>query len=202
MNKFLEKDVKLKLGYFEDEKLTEDDLNKISEIGINNFTLSNKIKDIDLKEIKLFPNLQLLTLQHFKIDDEAIELLSELQKLNSIQFASCQYETSDSHEIPSLENLIINNCKIKKSSIIYAPKNLTINGIIKPIDLSNINGKENIETLRLSNIKKIVNFSKVMEMDKLKSLNIDGSNVDDKKTLEYLKTKIPVSHEVESLNII
>ena len=201
MNKFLEKDVKLKLGYFEDEKISQEDLKNITELGLNNFTFSNKEKGIDLNELRLFPNLEMLTLQHFTINDEVIKMLCEFQKLSSIQLASCYYETKDSYNIPSLEDLIIDNCRFKKISAIYAPKNLIINGIAKTVDLSTIKGEENIETLRLSNIKKITNFAKVMEMQKLKSLNLDGTKVDDKKILEILKAKIPVSQKSESLNI-
>ncbi len=201
MNKFLEKDIKLKLGRFEDEELTKEDMEKITELGLNNFTFSNKNKEIDLSELKLFPNLQLLTLQYFKIDDKVIEMLSEFQDLCYIQIASCNYESKNSYNIPNLDNLIINSCKFKKLNGIVVPKNLTINGIFEMVDISTINGVENIENLKLTNIKKVVNFKRVMEMKNLKQLNLDGTKVDDKKALEYIKSKIPVSQEKESLKI-
>ncbi len=201
MNEYLEKDLRMKLGYFENEKITKNDLEQITQLGLNNFTFSNKIKGIDLSELRIFPNLQLLTLQHFKIDDNVIKMLSEFQDLNYIQIASCNYNSKVSYNLSSLNNLVINNCDFKNLTGIIAPKNLTINGIFKTVDISTIDGVEHIENLRLSNIKKVINFGKVAEMSNLKSLNLDGTKVDNKKLLQYLKSKIQVSQESESLNI-
>lgn len=202
MNKYLEKDIKIKLGYFENQKITQEDLETITELGINNYTLSNQNKQIDLQELRQFPNLQMLTLQHFEINDEVIKMLSELQKLSHIQIASCHYESNDTYTIPSLKSLIINCCEFEKVSSIYAPKNFTINGIPRKVDISTISGADNIETLTLSNIEKIINFSKVVEMPNLKSLNLNGTKVDNQRALNILKSRIPVKQEQENLHIL
>ena len=201
MNKYLEKDIKIKLGYYENQKITQKDLETITDLGINNFTLSNKNKQIDLQELKQFPNLQILTLQHFIINDKVIKTLSELQKLSHIQIASCQYETEKTYKIPSLESLIINSCEFENVSSIYAPKNFTINGIPRVVDISTILGAENIETLTLSNIEKIINFSKVIEMPNLKELNLNGTKIDNQQALKILKSKISVTQKKENLYI-
>ena len=202
MNKYLENDIKIKLGYYDNQKITQYDLETITELGINNYTLSNKNKQIDLQELRKFPNLQILTLQHFEINDKVIKILSELQKLSYIQIASCLYESNKTYNIPALKSLIINSCEFEKVSSIYAPKNFTINGIPRIVDISTIPGTDNIEKLTLSNIEKIINFSKVVEMPNLKALNLNGTKVDNQRALKILKAKIPVTQEEENLHII
>ena len=53
----------------------------------------------------------------------------------------------------------------------------------------------------MKNIKKIKDFNLTSQMQNLKKLNIDGSDVDDKKTLKDLSKKIQVSHESNSYPI-
>ena len=201
MNGYLEEDVRMKLAYWNKEKITESDLQSIFELGLNNYTFADKPKNIDLSELSLFPNLKFLTLQRFQIEEKDLEVLSNLQKLQYLQIVSCNLENENSHEFPALENLVISTSEFKSLSGIICPKHITINSIKSIVDLSSLNGLKNIEDLNLNNIK-VRNFGMVVPfMTNLKSLNLDGSKVDDKRALNKLKNKIAVSHEKESYNI-
>ena len=200
MNKYLEKDIKLKIGCM-DRDLNEEDLEKINELGINNFTFSNKPKEIDLTELEKFPNLKFVTLQHFDINKKIFETFIKLKELQYIQIASCKCDFEDMIQIPTLESFIINCCKFENLEGLIATKNLTINNINEVIDIKPIQNKGNIENFKLSNIKKVRNFNTIEQMENLKYLNIDGTKVDNKEILEKIKNKVQISQKTESFHI-
>lgn len=202
MNKYLEQIIRIKLAKMNNEQITNENFEKITELGLNNVTFSNKPKDIDLSEIKPFSNLQILTLQNFQIDDIDLNLLSEFKNLKTLQISSCNISSNKTHQIPALEKLIINTSQFKNFPKIILPKSVVINGINRNIDLENLEGIENVENIYLTNIKKIVNFEIVYQMRLLNILNIDGSKIDNKKVLENLRENISVSHKPNSLKIV
>lgn len=195
MNKYLEQDIRIKLSKLSGEPITKEDFEKVTELGLNNFTFSNKPKNIDLSEIQYFPNIQLLTLQKFELSDIDLRILSELESLITLQIVSCKILSKNLYKFPLLQNIIISTSEFSDFPKIFLPKLVTINGINRAINLSLLHGIERIEKLRLTNIKKISRFDMVSKMHNLKELNIDGSHVDNKKVLEELNKKIPVSHK-------
>lgn len=201
MNKYLEQAIRIKLLKMGNEIITNDDLAKITELGLNNVTFSDKPKEISLHELKKFPNLHILTLQNFLLKDDELKLISEFKNLKTLHIASCQIESDASHQFPSLENLSISTSQFKDFPKIILPKIVTVNSINRNINLEEFQGIENVESLRLTNIKRIQNFDVVSHMMNLVVLNIDGSKVDNKNVLEEIKKRIPVSHESHSYMI-
>lgn len=198
MNSYLEKSIRMQLLKLKNETLTSEDLEKITDLGLNNFTFSNKAKNIDLAELSMFPNLTNLTLQHFNIAEKELETLQQLNKLKYLKLASCNIVSKEVYKLPSLETLAITSSDFKDLSNIELPRCVTINDINRLIDISNIIGLDNVEQLRLNNIKKVFGINIAKKMPNLKVLNIDGTEVDDIQVVEELKQRIIVSQEDES----
>lgn len=198
-DKELEKAVCFKIGKYGNEELEEKDLENVSEVNISNRKFSGEEKNVSLEELRLFPNLNSLSLQYFKIDDSVIEILNSLKRLESLQLSSCCFKTSAKIYIVTLKTLQLNCCDIKNYSSLYAPETLTVIGSDN-FRLGKISGKENIERMYLqdSNVK---DFGTIAECVKLKSLNLDGSKVDNKAMLDELKSRIQVSQLDEYLPI-
>lgn len=198
-DKDLEKAVCFKIGKYGNEELEEKDLENVSEVNISNRKFSGEEKNVSLGELRLFPNLKSLSLQYFKIDDSIIEVLNSLKKIKTLQLSSCCFKSSIKIENEALKTLQLNCCDIKDYSSLYAPETLTVIGS-NNFRLSKISGKENIERMYLqdSNVK---DFGTIAQCVKLKSLNLDGSKVDNKAMLDELKSRIEVSHLDEYLPI-
>lgn len=198
-DKELEKVVCFKIGKHRNEEIEEKDLENVSEVNISNRKFSGQEKNVSLEELRLFPNLKSLSLQYFKIDDSVIEILNSLKKLETLQLSSCCFKSSTKIENEELKTLKLNCCDIKNYSFLYAPETLTVIGS-NNFRLSKISGKENIERMYLqdSNVK---DFETIAQCVKLKSLNLDGSKVDNKAMLDELKSRIEVSHLDEYLPI-
>lgn len=195
----LEKMACFKLGKFGNEELEENDFQKVEEINISNRKFSGEDKNVNLQELTLFPNIKRISLQYFKIDDSIAEIISSLSNLESLQLASCKLNSNAEIKNFTLRNLELSCCDIKDYSKIYASEILSI-GSSNNVRLDKIQGKENIERLYLQN-SKIRGFRSINDCSRLKSLNLDGSTVDDKRALEEIKRRIPVSQLEEHLPI-
>lgn len=194
-DKDLEKVVSYKIGKYGDEELTEADFEKVEEINISNRTLYGEEKRINLEELSLFPNIKILFLQYFIIDDLIVEKINSLPNLTILQLASCKIISQKDLANRSIKNLLLNCCSVRDYSNICAPESLTIIGD-NNLKLDEILGKENIQRMYLqsSNIK---NFEDIKNYPNLQLLNLDGSNVDNNQVLSEITKKIPVSHKEE-----
>ena len=201
MNKYLERDLKLKLLDYGEKPLTQDDLNKITEFSLNNYTLSDKPKEIDLSELSALVNINNLTLQRFYIGEEQLKMLSSFQHLGILQIVSCQIDSNNTYSIPSLRDLIISTSEIINKLGIVLPEHVTINGINTKFDLSSLEGLDKTKDLRLTNIKKIHNSSLLIKTPSLETLMLDGSKLDDKSVIDAIKDRVLISQEEHFYNI-
>lgn len=201
MNKYLERDLKFKLLYFGKEPLKQDDLNTITEFSLNNYTLSDKPKEIDLLELSSLVNICNLTLQHFYIGEDQLKMLSCFQNLEILQMASCIIDSNNTYTLPSLRDLIISTSDIKNKLGIALPEHVTINGINTKFDLSSLKGLDKTIDLRLTNIKQIHNSSLLVNTPTLKTLMLDGSKIDDKSVIDAIKDRVLISQEEHFYNI-
>lgn len=201
MNKYLEQDLRLKLLCFGQEPLTQDDLNTITEFSLNNHTLSDKPKEIDLLELSSLVNICNLTLQHFYIGEEQLKMFSCFQNLENLQMASCIIDSNNTYTLPSLRDLIISTSDIKNKLGIALPEHVTIDGINTKFDLSSLEGLDKTIDLRLTNIKQIHNSSLLVNTPTLKTLMLDGSKIDDKSVIDAIKDRVLISQEEHFYNI-
>lgn len=198
-DKELEKIACFKLGKFETQELQIDDLSKIEEINISNRKLSGDKKNISLQELRLFPNLKRISLQYFTIDNSVIEILNMLKELETLQLSSCKIISDIVFQNQTLKSLCLNCCDINNYNSLYAPEVLEIIGIDN-FRLDKILGKEYIKKLYMQSTR-VKGFSTIDKCINLKSLNLDGSKVDDNKKIEELKKRISVSQLDEYLPI-
>ena len=201
MNKFLVKDIYTKLLKFSGKPLSREELESIKEFSVNNFTYSGELKGINLEELKVMPNIEKLTLQRFQISDEELKALENLESLKDLFFSGCSFSAEEFYEFPNLSSIEFNMCKYLQFPKIKLPKIVYINCAEEGLDLGNLTNLQNVEYITMKNIKKIKDFNLTSQMQNLKKLNIDGSDVDDKKTLKDLSKKIRVSHESNSYPI-
>lgn len=193
MNKYLERDLKLKLLDYDEKPLTQDNLNKITEFSLNNYTLSDKPKEIDLSELSALVNINNLTLQRFYIGEEQLKMLSSFQHLGILQIVSCQIDSNNTYSIPSLRDLIISTSEIINKLGIVLPEHVTINGINTKFDLSSLEGLDKTKDLRLTNIKKVHNSSLLIKTPSLETLMLDGSKLDDKSVIDTINDRVMIS---------
>ena len=201
MNKYLVKDIYTKLLKFSGKPLSREELESIKEFSVNNFTYSGELKGINLEELKVMPNIEKLTLQRFQISDEELKALENLESLKDLFFSGCSFNAKEFYEFPNLSSIEFNTCKYHQFPKIKLPKIVYINCAEDGLDLGDLTNLQNVEYITMQNIKKIKDFNLTSQMQNLKKLNIDGSDVDDKKTLKDLSKKIQVSHESNSYPI-
>ena len=195
MNKYLERDIRLKLLNFDNNPLIQEDFDKIKELSINNYSFSDIPKKIELSELSRLEKIYNLTLQHFYLGENELQILSELQNMGILQIVSCKIDTKKTYVMPSLEDLIVSTSEITNKLGIKLPNHTTINGLNTSFDLLSMEGLEKVEDLRLTNIKKIRNSYALLNTPNLKTLILDGSKVDEKSVLSSLKDRVLISQE-------
>lgn len=193
-DKEIEKVACFKIGKFGNEELDENDLSSIEEINISNRKFSGELKNVDLREIALFPNLKSISLQYFTIDDFIIDIINKAPNLQSLQFSSCKFDSERLLKSNSLQSLLLNCCAVKDYSLIYVPPKMNIIGD-EHFRLDKIEGKENIEILAFQ-ASKVKGFESIRECNRLRTLTLEGTKVDDKRVLEDIKDIVEV-HEAE-----
>lgn len=192
-NKILNQYAQYKTGNYGASEFTDEELEKIEDISLNQLSFSGQLQEIDLSELIKFPNLNILSLQSFAIDEETMENLKNCKNLKTLHLEVCDFDSKIMINFDQLENLIIKYCNVEDWSKISLGKRVTIQSG-QTIDLESLVNNPNIEELNLNNLE-IYNFKKIQAFEKLKKLNIDGSKVDDEKALDIIKNSVEVSHK-------
>ena len=143
---------------------------EITDLNLFNKSLSGKILNIDLKEIIELEGLEKLTLNHFTITDETLDILNKLEKLYKIEFYFCEFKTNKTLE-HKMQEVMFYSCKTAPINILNNITNiekLTIinSGFINISDLQTfINLKylkiNKCEILSLPMIEKLINLEKL-----------------------------------------
>lgn len=182
------KAVKHQLGNFRQNDFDEKDLEKIQELNLNNHTLAGENKNINLYNLDFFSNLRILTLQYFDINNDIVNLINSCKNLRQLQLFSCTCNFDIELRNDNLDNLLLDCCKIGNYSKINMPRILTIIGD-RNLNLSKLQGKENIQSLSLLNTT-IKDFKSIYDFKQVVILNLDGSIVDNEKILKDVSTKV------------
>ena len=183
--------ISYKVGKFNQEHLEKEDFLKVEEISLNNRGLSGELHNIRLDDLSLLPNLKMITLQYFVLDDAAIDLLNSIPKLGSLHLASCDYRSNKELKNQSVRTLILQSCKASLDKV-NATENFYIVSPREELDLSKLKGKRNIKKLFVQK-SKIKGVASITECDNLETLNLDGSTLDDEKVLDSIKPEVKVS---------
>ena len=169
------------------DNITIDDLDRIKYLMINRIDYDD-VLDVDSNDLKLFKNLEELSINNCMIDEEFINNIKSLEKLNKISFINCDFvdDVSD-----YFNNLIINE--------LVLDSNLGINNITF----------SNIHKLVLINctFNCIINNIDILDITRSKDINIDleKSNYEeliisrehDIDNYLFIKSKIVIKNEFE-----
>lgn len=191
-NETLRKYIQYKTSNYGKEDFLEEDLAKIKDVSLNQKNFTEELQEIDLSELSKIPNLEILSLQNFEINNQAIDKLKNCKNLKTLQLEVCYFDPNVELNIQQLENIIIKYCKIEDWRKIPLIKNVTIESGEK-IDLEDLTNYEKVAELRLNNLE-VHNFKKILEYKNLNKLNLDGSKVDDESVMEILKSNVEISH--------
>lgn len=153
----------------------------------------------DIKDLLLYKNLKSCDLFRFYINEEDIENINKLIELQFIKFDFCYFNIDEIKIKESVAEISFNLCenlKIKHINSTKAKK-IRITQWEKAevtYDLNEFQLAENLETLEIHNCN-IKGIECLLEKaPKIKRINLDGSNVENKIYLEGLKSKIIVSN--------
>jgi hypothetical protein len=181
----------------EEDEITINDINKIDYLIIKRLNNRMKIAEFVPAELSYFKNLKTCGFSDFTIRDDIKENLNSLEKLSYLKFDHCRFGGNDkiNNEIEGIElnysefNLFcMCNNKMKLKDVIL--KN------VEDVNTDEICKFENIQNISLLNCN-IRNFKNILQLKNLKKVKIIGSKIDDKETVEILKTKINVTYSEE-----
>lgn len=169
--------------------ITEEELGKINDLSLQQYNVHSEKKDIDLRELAMFRNLNSLLLSKFEIDDDIMKVLNSRSKLEAIQFSGCKFSNIIPFEIP-LKYLILDRCENFLESTMGKAEMIRIIGN-RDLDLQKVTEFMGIKKLYLQNCI-IDNFECIKKFTDLTYLNLDGSKVDRLDIIEELRQHIKV----------
>ena len=172
--------IRFKLKKYND-RIEENDLKAIEDFDLSNRTLSGREKNIDLSFLALMPNLNRISLQYFKIDNDIVNILDSLKKLTVLELNFCGCYFNNKLENKNLLSLSLNCCKVNNYSNISLTKDFTVIGENK-LNLQLLENKLITENLYLNNCK-IEKIECIEYFTNLKKLNLDGSYFNKNKLL-------------------
>lgn len=172
--------IRFKLKKYND-RIEENDLKAIEDFDLSNKTLSGREKNIDLSFLALMPNLNRISLQYFKIDNDIVNILDSLKKLTVLELNFCGCYFNNKLENKNLLSLSLNCCKVNNYSNISLTKDFTVIGENK-LNLQLLENKLITENLYLNNCK-IEKIECIEYFTNLKKLNLDGSYFNKNKLL-------------------
>ena len=148
--------------------ITKNDLDIIKAITISN---SDKVSN-NLKDLKLFKNLTNCVIKNYEINQDNIEYLNELNKIDELEFSNCIFseKTDIKLIIDKLRFMFCNSLKLEailgENKIKYV--------LCKECDNLNLSGINNIDILELDKI--ILNKKMLFELEKSNINNIILNN--------------------------
>lgn len=181
------------------ESINIDDLNGIKTLALKKRNFNDEETDCNISDLIELKSLTSCTLCDFDIDNDAIENINKIEKLDFIHFDFCNVITENIELNSNIEDACFNMCDGLTFKKMQNAKLITIELIgneeeMSEIDISELVKADKLKELSIHNYT-IKNIDKIIEIaPELESLNIDGSVVD-KEKLENIKNKIEVSHK-------
>ena len=171
----LKKCICLRVGKLDFSEVTDEDIEKITEMDIRAVTFNGELTDVEIEDLAIFPNLTSLMISHFFVGESDVRTLSKLSKLKVIQFSDCDFEEIESLMTPEYDILAFASCSGMED--LKMPKTRVLRMVGCEVDFLYINPKE-IEKLYIQN-SEIVNYSTLEYTPNLLEVNFDGSKVFD-----------------------
>ncbi len=192
-NRELRRLIGYKVGKFNDETLTEDDLISVKDLGVSGKTLDGQDLQIDLEELKKLSSLELLSINQMDLDNRLIGIIGSLPRLRTLMLAKCNITQNTIVGLDNINSLIINTCKMEDNVQISLPEDATIAG--QDINLENVMSKR-IKRLVLTGCK-VPSLKPLLKCGTLEKLSLEGTSIEDD-SLAEVKNKLDVSEREDS----
>ena len=102
-NEILRKYIKQKCNKYDEQDLSQSDIEKIKDISINRINFSNQVLNLDLSELEKFPNLEILSLQNFEINEITVKHLQKCKKLKILHLEMCNFKHINIFKVENLK---------------------------------------------------------------------------------------------------
>lgn len=193
-SKDLKKYVCIKLGKNKNDSIYDEELNKITDIHIDGLDFFNEQTDMTIYDLIFFKNLKMCYLSDMKISKNEVNILNNINGLNSLQLNNCVIE-EDIHIVLPIELLVIEECSNVKISTYTKMNELEKLCIINcnNVDIKGISKLTNLKKIFLQNLE-FDNIDEILNLKNLKNLNLNGSKI---KSLEkiYKNTELEIEHQ-------
>ncbi len=198
-DKELHKKVGFKLGIFDGGSIPEDELEKVEDILISNIDPKGNKKNTDLSELPKLKGLKSLSLKGFEITNEVLDVITKLDKIETLIFYSCVSQETIRLSIERLKTLIFDRCRLVDYSEINFPENVLMVscGII---NLSDFVQRNRIKSLSIKGTE-IESAMEFKNFSALRSINLDGSTLDDENVIKELQGRMSFSYAKEGNSI-
>ncbi len=142
----------LKDTFGKDENLLISDLLLVEYLTIDGKDFDNKKVKVSFEDLKVFKNLKYLEIANVTINNNIINILKDLNYLESIVFRNCKFGIGSKNliKLSHVKNIRVISCE--------------------GFDISNINKMENLERLYISN-------DNITSLEKLKNLNLESLDI-------------------------
>ena len=195
-NKELDTKVKFKLGIFDGREPSENELENVKDIFLSNLNVRGEKINTDLSELVKLKNLKSLDLKGFYLIPEVLDVIGNMKELEGIKLYECSSDKPISIDLEQLRSLILDTCDVQFQNKINSLESLLVVNC-GMVDVLKLPLGKNIKELGIKN-SEIINSEELTKIENLKSLNVDGSVLDNEDVLKtLLANKIAVSHEQE-----
>ena len=183
----LKRQVTLRARKLSFKDVTEEDLDRISEITLNAKSFDGEKTNIELSVLEIFKNLKKVRLIGFDITKEGIDEISKLEHLEMLEFVKCKVEDVSFELLQEkLERIYFSECG---ELLFKYPKvrNIIVN--MCRVDFRNVDLEE-VQAIHIINsvIKNLPDLSKYLN---LKKVNFDGSKIIDESGMEVVDISVP-----------
>jgi len=175
-----------------EDEIKQEDIDKITDLNINSF--NNKLQEARFipEELSYFKNLQKCQFNSFLINDEIINNLEKLEKLDFLSLEHCEI-TGNKNIKNRIKKICLNysdfnfiNMLENKNSL----EKLVLKDIVN-VDVNKIYEFKNLKELELLNCS-LLNARYITQLEKLESIKIIGCELDICSLLEKLRENVSV----------
>lgn len=175
------------LGKNYEEELEEEELKNVKTISINKQNQDAEDILFVAKDFEALKYVESLTLNSFEITDELVEQIALMQNLNSLTLNYCKFLTKTTINNP-LKRLIVTYSENFDLSLFSNISVLEMLQLVEgKIDIASLRECEKLHDIYLYECE-IKNFEMLVELEKLKEVRLDGSNILED-VCEFLKKK-------------
>lgn len=176
------------------EDLSEEDLKLVKGLIINKYNIKNEEVIYDYSDLKELINLEKCSIEFLEITDELIQNINTLNNLKIFELGHTPSKSSSEKIYNSLSRIIMNNVNsemldlFENCSNVESVKLIEIKDII---DIEKIIKFKNLKYLYIYN-SKVINSEFLKQFEKLQVLKLDGTKLDNDDILKEISPDVKI----------